>query len=424
VSTWNLTPLSPIARFYQRAIGMDASPFSRPAGNSGFTEYAPRHVYAGWIQDDWAITPRLTLNLGLRYDLMVGAFVNWVEFQPFIDGDRPDDTNNFGPRLGFAYSLTDRTVVRGGYGRFFADVTGQPAVFTLRNVQQITPQILNDGRADFASNPFNGPAPTYDQASRRLCSVVNVAGCLRPNLGNFVANDLFVPSSHQASVGVARQLRDVMSVEADYVYTAERGTLGQRNINISYNPATGANYPFTDISRRPYSAWGNTSLNRPDNDSNYHALQVAFMKRMRDRWQASATYSLGAQWNFDQMPLNPGCANPVTFTASGAATCDVAVVLAPDLSENAYYLSGSQRHRATFNGIWDVGYGLQLSGLYIYGDQGWATPTSGVDVRQLGTSPAEGYAKPAAAAACARMARSSRATASICRRCTGWTCGS
>ena len=390
VSTWNLAPLSPLARFYQRAIGMDSSPFSRPAGNSGFTEYAPRHVYAGWIQDDWAITPRLTLNLGLRYDLMVGAFVNWVEFQPFVDGDRPDDTNNFGPRAGFAYSLTDRTVIRGGYGRYFADVTGQPAVFTLRNVQQITPQILNDGRADFASNPFNGPAPTYDQASQRLCSVANVAGCLRPNLGNFVANDLFVPYSHQASIGVARQLRDVMSVEADYVFTAERGTLTQRNINISYNPATGANYPFTDISRRPYSAWGNTSLNRPDSDTNYHALQVAFMKRMRDRWQASATYTLGGQWNFDQMPLNPGCANPVTFTAAGAATCDVPIQLAPDVSENGYYLSGSQRHRATFNGIWDVGYGMQLSGLYIYGDQGWATPTSGVDVRQLGATPAAG----------------------------------
>jgi hypothetical protein len=390
VSTWNLAPLSPIARFYQRAIGMDASPFSRPAGNSGFTEYAPRHVYAGWIQDDWAVTPRLTLNLGLRYDVMVGAFVNWVEFQPFVDGDRPNDTNNFGPRVGFAYSLTDRTVIRGGYGKYFADVTGQPAVFTLRNVQQITPQILNDGRPDFASNPFNGPAPTYDQASRLLCSVNPVAGCLRPNLGNFVANDLVVPYSHQTSVGVARQLGVAMSVEADYVFTAERGTLVARNINIGYNAATGTNYPFTDVSRRPFSAWGSTSLNRPDVRSNYHALQLALMKRMRDRWQASATYTLGAQWNLDQLPLNPGCQYPVTFTATGSATCDVPITLAPDLSENDYYLSGWQRHRATFNGIWDVGYGFQLSGLYIFGDNGWATPTSGVDVRQLGSSPTAG----------------------------------
>ena len=117
---------------------------------------------------------------------------------------------------------------------------------------------------------------------------------------------------------------------------------------------------------------------------------MAFMKRMRDRWQASATYTLGAQWNFDQLPLNPGCQYHVTFTATGSPTCDVPITLAPDVAEDAYYLSGAQRHRATFNGIWDAGFGFQLSGLYIFGDNGWATPTSGVDVRQLGASPTAG----------------------------------
>ena len=101
VSTWNLAPLSNIARFYQRAIGMDSSPFSRPSGNSGFTEYAPRHVYAVWFQDNWSVSPKLTLNLGLRYDLSIGEFVNWVAFPPLIEADRPNDTNNFGPRVGF-----------------------------------------------------------------------------------------------------------------------------------------------------------------------------------------------------------------------------------------------------------------------------------------------------------------------------------
>jgi Carboxypeptidase regulatory-like domain/TonB dependent receptor len=134
VSTWNLAAMSNIARFYQRAIGMDASPFSRPSGNSGFTEYAPRHVYAAWFQDNWSVSPKLTLNLGLRYDLSIGEFVNWVAFPPIIEADRPNDTNNLAPRVGFAYSLTDRTVVRGGYGVYYAEVTGQPAVFTLRNV--------------------------------------------------------------------------------------------------------------------------------------------------------------------------------------------------------------------------------------------------------------------------------------------------
>jgi len=381
VSTWNLAPLSPIARFYQRAIAMDASPFSRPAGNSGFTEYAPRDVYAFWFQDNWAVTPRLTLNLGVRYDLSIGEFVNWVGFPPLIEADRPNDTNNVAPRLGFAYSLTDRTVVRGGYGIYYAEVTGQPAIFTLRNVQQITPQILNDGRADFASNPFNGPAPNHVQASQRLCTVNRVAGCLRANVGNFVAPDLKSPFSHQASMGFQRQLTDSMAVEADWVYTGNRDILNARNINLSFNPATGANYAFNDITRRPYADWGNLSINRPDQDNSYHALQVGLTKRMSNRWRASATYSMGAQWNFDQLPLNPGCEHPMTYTAATGFTCDVPITLAPDISENDWYLSDDQRHRATFNGIWDAGYGFQFSGLYIYGDEGWETPTAGLDLR-------------------------------------------
>ena len=385
VSTWNLAPLSSIARFYQRAIGMEASPFSRPSGNSGFTEYAPRHVYAAWFQDNWAVSRRLTLNLGLRYDLSVGEFVNWVAYPPLIEAGRPDDTNNFGPRVGFAYSLTDRTVVRGGYGVYYAEVTGQPAVFTLRNVQQITPQILNDGRPDFASNPFNGPAPTYEQAARLQCSVNRSATCLRPAIANnFVAPDLKSPFSHQASLGVQRQLGDTMAVEADWVFTGSRDILVGRNINLSYNPATGANYPFTDISRRPFPDFGALTVLRPDGDNSYHALQVGLTKRMSNRWQASATYSMGAQWNLDQLPLNPGCEHPMTFTAATGFTCDVPVTLAEDITENDWYLGNEQRHRVTFNGIWDAGYGLQLSGLYIFGDEGWETPLAGVDARSTG----------------------------------------
>ena len=384
VSTWNLAPLSNIARFYQRAIGMDSSPFSRPSGNSGFTEYAPRHVYAAWFQDNWSVSPKLTLNLGLRYDLSIGEFVNWVAFSPLIEADRPNDTDNFGPRVGFAYSLTPRTVVRGGYGVYYAEVTGQPAVFTLRNVQQITPQILNDGRPDFASNPFNGPAPNYEQAARLLCTVNASATCLRGNVGNFVAPDLKSPFSHQASLGFQRQLAETIAVEADWVYAGSRDILTARNVNIAYNPATGANYPFSDVTRRPYGAWGNLSINRPDTDNSFHALQVGLTKRMSNRWQASATYSLGAQWNFDQLPLNPGCEHPVTYTAATGFTCDVPVTLAPDIAENDWYLGSDQRHRATFNGIWDAGYGFQLSGLYIFGDEGWETPAAGVDVRATG----------------------------------------
>src|SRR6266850_91476 len=389
VSTWNLAPLSPLARQYSRGIAMEHSPYSRPAGNNGFTEYAPKHDSAFWLQDDWKIAPKLTLNLGVRYDLSWNQFVQWVVYPPFLPAPRKQDLNNWGPRVGFAYSLDEATVIRGGYGKYYAAVTSQ-LTFTLRTVQTISPQILYDGRPDFAVNPFNGPAPTYEQAARLLCAVNNVTGCLRPNIGNMVADDLQQPYSYQGSIGMARQIGPQMSVEADYIYIGDRASTRTTNLNLTFNPATGGNYPFTgggaDVTRRVYPDYGTLSLQRTDGKGNNHALQMALTKRLSHNWQASANYSFQTQYLFDNLPIFPGCQYPMTIVGNGKARCDVAFTLAPDISEGNYYLAGDQRHRVTFNGIWQLPYGFQWSGAYLFGDNGKDTPTSGVDTRAIGNS--------------------------------------
>jgi len=81
--------------------------------SSNFLTPVKMWKYAAWAQDDWRITNKLTLNLGLRYDLIWNAFAQNVTFLPFELADRPQDANNIQPRLGFAYTLTDRTVLRG-----------------------------------------------------------------------------------------------------------------------------------------------------------------------------------------------------------------------------------------------------------------------------------------------------------------------
>jgi Carboxypeptidase regulatory-like domain/TonB dependent receptor-like, beta-barrel len=247
VSTWNLAPLSSIARSYSRAIGMSQSPYSRPTGNHGFTEYAPRHDVAFWIQDDWQISRKLTLNLGLRYDLSYNQYVNWVVFPPLLPGPgaRPNDLNNFGPRVGFAYSMTDRTVIRGGFGKYYAEVTGQPAVFTLRNVQQINPLITYDGRADFASNPFNGPAPTYEQAANLLCSVSTASNCLRPSVSNFVAPDLVQPFAdvRRGRLCVPGQSCDVENPK--YQHRVQPGDGRELSVHRRRRRSEPAGFPFS-----------------------------------------------------------------------------------------------------------------------------------------------------------------------------------
>ena len=90
-------------------------------------------VYALFIQDDYRVNRKLTLNLGLRWDAPLwyheaqnrsGVFdLNRGQYQQFgQDGFRttpwPNDLNNFGPRFGFAYNAMDKTVIRGGFGLF------------------------------------------------------------------------------------------------------------------------------------------------------------------------------------------------------------------------------------------------------------------------------------------------------------------
>jgi hypothetical protein len=319
----------------------------------------------------------------VRYDLITGVYAEDVELEPFLKAGRPNDTNNWAPRVGAAFTLTDRTVIRGGAGRFYADPGSHTAYWTKLGAYALHPQILNDGRPDFAANPFNGPIPTFDQVAKTLCTVARTPGCLRRSLGTFAAPYNEIPYSNQASVGVQRQFGQSMSLEADYVYTALRAQNVSINLNLAYDPATGVNYPFTNIAKLPYPDWATVTNRLSIGESDYHGLQLAFTKRMSDRWQASATYLLAGQWDLQNAPVPVGCQYVTTLNAAGQPVCDVPVNLHPTL-RNERFLTGDQRHRVSFNGIWEAGLGFQLSGLFLWGDSGWATPTSGVDALRTG----------------------------------------
>jgi hypothetical protein len=355
MSTWNLNALNPVIRSYQIGIG-------------NFTTYPIRPTAAGWFQDDWALSSQLMLNLGLRYDYMHNVFAQDTVLPPFLVEPRPNQKDLLGPRIGVSYSVTPRTVIRGGFGKYYADITKGSFFATKVSTQQATVQVLNDGRADFATNPFNGLEPTFEQFL--------ASGFRRSLSTSLSAPNSRLPWSYQSSIGIQRQLGETMSIEADYVDTRSRNELNSRNVNLSYNPATGANYPYTDVSRLPFPAWNIVNIQFTDGQSNYHALQTVFTKRFRDRWQASANYAYAREYGFDPLPLLPGCEYPVT----APGVCTVPITMAPDLASE-WYRTGAQAHRAIFNGIWQVGHGFQVSGLYFYGDNGKQTATAGVDTR-------------------------------------------
>ena len=369
-STWNLAPLSPIAVRWTQAFGNGKG-------------VVPRHTYAVWIQDDWTVTPRLTLNLGLRYDLELNAFANDVEVDSrWLPSGQPDDKNNVGPRGGASFLLDDQTVIRGGSGIFFGTVTN--AQLRKLNSQMIITSVENDGRPDFASNPWNGSAPTYESLLARICTPAapTAPGCIRREARSTIAQQFVtgyqMPHSVISSIGVQRQAGGVTAIDADYVYTRIHNLpYADPNINLSYDPATGANYPFSDISRRPYPDWGVITLSTPGRLFTRHSIETAITRRLRNGWQAGATYTMA--WEKEALP------RPWSGTVGGPAE-PAPVATAVDFGGEYGVAPGDQRHRATFNGIWQLPVGLQLSGVYFFGSGQRYSTTYGVDVRQMGTT--------------------------------------
>jgi len=113
--------------------------------------------------------------------------------------------------------------------------------------------------------------------------------------------------------------------------------------------------------------------------SNYQGLETAFTKRFSQRWQASATYTLSGLRDAQQRPYQYG------LGANGVVTRHtIDFPLAPDLGGQYTLAATDQRHRVVFNGIWDVGYGFQVSGVYFYGSGKRFNNSYGGDLRDIG----------------------------------------
>jgi hypothetical protein len=361
--TWNLAAISPLVSRYTVGIS-DSSAFLTPI-----------HMwkYGAWAQDDWRVSPRLTLNLGLRYDLIWNAFAQNVTFQPFELPGRPQDSKNFQPRAGFAYQVSDRTVLRGGIGLYYNDVLNTNVLWPMSPLTISVIDIPNDGRPDFAANPFNGPLPTYAQAQQRFCDVNNAPGCLLRNLQEQAPIPDYAHITHawQSSIGVAHQFGSTMAIEADYVNTRSRDEKAiQDNVNITFNPATGIPYPADDASHLAFPLYGVVGMAPMTGLSDYHGLQTSFTKRMSNHWQGSLTYTLSGLWTQDPPPISGF--KEVTFA--------VPVDLGGERSLGEF----DQRHRLVFNGIWQVSHGFQVSGVYFFGSGVRTQVVCGCDARGLG----------------------------------------
>lgn len=247
--------------------------------------------FALFFQDNYHISPKLTLNLGMRYDYdqpfreVHGKAQVWSPEQnkflvpgTDIDGLVKPDRNNFAPRLGFAYTLTPRTVVRGGAGVFYGFVRGLELssgyhldppynVSVTVNSAPVTPTILPGTLFPLATAV---PTPTTS-----LFSVDH----------NFPSN-----YTYEYNLTVEREFAHSISAQIGYVGSSSHKLTGRSLINQAHVDAD-PTHPTSIQSRRPFQGAADISITEAIDQANYNALQATVEKRSSSGLSLLAAYS-------------------------------------------------------------------------------------------------------------------------------------
>jgi len=284
--------------------------------------------YFAYVQDDWRVSRRLTLNLGMRYELPMPWYQNnnyWGSFSPgqqsvvypnaprglvfpgdpgFPRGLVQTDHNNFGPRIGFGLDATgdNKTVVRGGFGVFY---------------DAITANIIQNGTQPFRySYTINAPYSLADplRGLQSLPATVNLRNPVfttnPPPQLTFPSPAMRTPYTMQYNVTVQRQIVRDTVIEAAYV-----GKLGRKLLDdLSFNPAIYA--PGATVAnentRVVYPGFGNLNTMGSFANSAYNALQTRIIKRYANRFMFQGTYT----WSKSMDNFSGGTGASVTDTAS------------------------------------------------------------------------------------------------------------
>ena len=280
----------------------------------------------GFVQDHWSLSPRVTIDLGVRYD-----------FERLPNGFN-QDTNNFSPRMGVAWSLSSKWVLRAGFGIFFDRyVLANLTRAIEKNGSQAFEQVADGGAAANIFAATQGGTLAFP-APRIAPSI------FRPD------PRMDTPYSRQVSAGAEYLMAKNLTLRADYLFVRGTNLPRTRNINLlSPLVLTLANAASLDIANPTpqqigREIFGPARLNTQFDDiyqlensasSTYNGVSITLNRRMNDELAFSASYTVSKTFDdasdFDEQPQNP-------FNLS---------------AENALSRQ-HQQQRFVFNALWEL----------------------------------------------------------------------
>ena len=317
-----------------------------------------------FIQDDYRVTPKLTANVGLRYEYATPPRERNNQFANFdpetgtmifaTDGDTFEralihpDRNNFAPRIGFAYTPLDKWVVRGGYGVFFTHTVRQGREGLLGfNPPYLVDNLLQTGVTGAAAVASAAPF---------ILSNGYPSGLLDPNsLSPTVMRrgqdpNQRTPYIQQYNIGVQDEL--MPDVVLDIAYVGNKGTKlnGFRNLNqraVIANPDGSQS-----AGARPYPEFGDIQWMENRVDSSFNSLQARLEKRFTNGLSATVSYTWGRALSDGPDHIS---------TSGGGAGIDTGVFREPQDANNLRAERGPAEfdieHRFVASYIWELPFG-------------------------------------------------------------------
>ncbi len=360
------------------------------SGGDGSTDQEPFHQLAFYVQDDYKVTPRLTLNLGLRWDANIKLLVDQTNNRTIrllqqlnepraqaLTSDanalsrRTPSYTEFQPRVGFAYDPTGsgKTVIRGGYGIFYDQLFQNLTLFSLQQsnptIYQTLLQLVNDdvGIGQLANFRFGvDPLPTPSASASN--TELEFGGFGRIN--DPTVKDPYV---QKFSIGFETSLSSKYVLSSDFVHTLGTHENRVQNINPRIREVCDSRFPGSTPASALCVRGANTryfdsafaqaglgagrleqiNLFTSTNRSLFDSWTTTLRRRTR-RSQLMASYVLSSSRSWGGQPV-------ASYSGNGIA-------ITPENQFNPEEFGPTridERHRIVASGVFEAPYGFQFA---------------------------------------------------------------